>query len=181
MSKKTEQENIEVVDPKTVITPSKIMAPELELDLDDSGEGVKFLFFTSWTDPATGETHFNEPETEAYAIIRSMQPYFEAADKGRKKVSQMVHDPKTRAMKLSEPAYPPLSPVEEQQRMEGAWDYAIMEIGGFKNQRTGEMYPSNRETKLKMIKKPIMIAWLNECFNRLGNAGIEVKKAAEGN
>ena len=180
MSKKTEPE-AEVVDPKAVFSPSKIMAPEIELDLDDSEEGVKFLFFTSWTDPATGETQFNEPETEAYAVIRSMQPYFEAADKGRKKVSQMVHDPKTRAMKLSEPAYPPLSPTEEQQRMEGAWDYAIMEIGNFKNIRTGEMYPNNRATKLKMIKKPIVIAWLNECFNRLGNAGIEIKRASEGN
>ena len=173
MSKKTEQE--------PVVIPSKIMAPEIELDLDDSEEGVKFLFFTSWTDPATGETHFNEPETEAYAIIRSMQPYFEAADKGRKKVSQLVHDPKTRSMKMSEPQYPPLSQAEELQRVEGAWDYAIMEIGGFRNKRTGEMYPSNRETKLKMLKKPIVITWLNECFNRMGNAGIEVRKAAEGN
>ena len=84
-------------------------------------------------------------------------------------------------MKMSEPQYPPLSQAEELQRVEGAWDYAIMEIGGFRNKRTGEMYPSNRETKLKMLKKPIVITWLNECFNRMGNAGIEVRKAAEGN
>jgi hypothetical protein len=179
MSKKSVDQEVQEFIDETI--PAKWLKTEIELDLDDSEEGVKFLFFTSWIDPATGETHFNEPESDAYAIIRPMTPYFEAADKGRKKVSQLVHDPKTRSMKMSEPQYPPLSKAEEDRRIEDAWDYAIMEIGGFRNKRTGEMYPSDRETKLKMIKKPIIITWLNRCFELMGNAGIEVKKAAEGN
>lgn len=140
----------------------------------DQAEGERFPFFTSTVDPATGAITYDEPG-DAWVELRPMQPFFEERLAKRKKITEHVHNPKTRQLERIS-YYPDLSVDEAKKERDDAWDYAITGFGNFKD-KTGAAIEFNRGNKMKMIKVPMFIRFCERCFEVMANSG--VKKEAE--
>lgn len=144
------------------------------VDLDVEA-GHRFQFFTSTINPDTNAPVYNPPEGDGYFTLRSMQPYFEAQNAKRKKVSEIVYNPKTRAMdRIS--YLPELSEEEGKAQMEGAYDYAILSFEGFKDKGTGSVIESNSENKVKMSRNPVVNRFLTRCFQIIDEESVVLEE-----
>ncbi len=141
----------------------------------DAEQGEWFYFFGSHIDPNTGETIFEEPVLDARVQVRSMAPFFEERIKTRKKGVEHVYNPKTRAMErisyISD-----LSIGEAQAERDDAWDYAITALENFKDRKTGNVIPCNRENKLKLMKVPVFDRFIARCLQLLASSGMQSKE-----
>ena len=135
----------------------------------DQAEGERFPFFTSTIDPATGAISYDSPG-DAWVELRPMQPFFEERLAKRKKITEHVHNPKTRQLERIS-YYPELSVDEAKKERDDAWDYAITGFGNFKD-KSGKIIEFNRENKMKMIKSPVFIRFCERCFEVMANSGV---------
>jgi hypothetical protein len=133
-------------------------------------EGERVQFFTSSVDPSTGKITYDDPVDDAWVELRPMQPFFEERIAKRKKITEWVHDPKTRQL-TRQTYYPELSVDEAKKERDDAWDYAITGFGNFKD-KTGAIIECTRENKLKMIKNPVFIRFCERCFEVMANSGV---------
>lgn len=147
------------------------------LDLDAS-DGVWFNYLKSTVDEKTGEITFGEPSPDAKVKLRLMQPFFEERILTRKKESAFVVNTLTRAMdRVTWPAE--LTTAEAIKENEDAWDYAIMEITGFKNKKSGDLVECTKGNKVKLSKIPEFNRFATKCFKTLDASTIEEEKALD--
>jgi len=135
----------------------------------EQAEGERFQFFTSTIDPTTGKITYDD-SGDAWVELRPMQPFFEQQLAKRKKITEHVHNPKTRQLERIS-FYPDLSIEEAKKERDDAWDYAITGFGSFKD-RAGNLIQFNRENKLKMIKNPVFTRFCERCFEVMANSGV---------
>jgi|GEM_PF-1264025 len=133
--------------------------------------GHRFQFFSSTLDPFTNEPVFDEPAGDGYFTLRSMQPFFESQNGKRKKVAEIVFNPKIRAMERIT-YLPELSEEESRDQMEAAWDWAIVDFEGFKDKATKQVIPVTRENKVKMTKNPVIQRFLSKCFKTIDEESV---------
>ncbi len=146
----------------------------------EGGElGDWFPFFESHYNLMTGETVYDEPKEGAAEFrIRSMASFYEERRKGRKKRYQMVVNPSNRAMERVG-YYEDLTAEEEQQERDDAWDYAIT---GMKNAFFGdEPIECTKANKLRLVKVPVFIRYIQRVFELINDSGAKAKEAAEKN
>jgi hypothetical protein len=147
----------------------------------EQAEGERFPFFTSTIDPSTGVVQYDEPG-DGWVELRQMQPFFEERVAKRKKITEHVHNPKTRQLERIS-YYPELSIDESKKERDDAWDYAIVSFGNFKDKH-GNDIAVTRENKLKMIKNPVFIRFCERCFEVMSNSGVskeeEIKNSLPG-
>lgn len=146
----------------------------------DQTDGERFQFFTSTVDIATGIIKYDDPVGDAWVTLRPMQPFFEDRLSKRKKVTEHVFNPSTRAMDrvVSDKE---LTYEEAKLEREDAWDYAIVGFENFKDSKTGEIIPCTRENKIKLMRIPVFDRFVTKCFQELANSGIKEKEAEEKN
>lgn len=140
----------------------------------DVEAGHRFQFFTSTVNPENNTPVYNPPAGDGYFTLRSMQPYFEAQGAKRKKVREFVFNPKTRAMDCVT-YLPELSEKENNEQMEGAWDYAIISFEGFNDKKTGAVIECNPQTKVSMSKVPVISRFLSRCFQIIDEESVSVE------
>ena len=144
-------------------------------DLEKDAQGDWFPFFGSKFDPGTGDIAYENPEPDAAEFrIRSMTGFFEERRKNRTREYKMVLNPSTRTMERVG-YYEDLPPDEAQKESDDAWDYAIT---GMKNaEEDGAPMECTRKNKLRLVKAPIFLRYVQKVFQILADAG--VKKAEE--
>lgn len=141
-------------------------------------EGTKFPFQTSRVNPETKVTTWDEPDTEAYIVLRPMGPFYEEQLLKKKKVSEIVPNTFTRGMERIS-YYKESSFEEAVTERDEAYDYAIIELGNFKNSKTGEILKSTKENKVKAMKQPAFDRFVKKCFEALENAGVSAKRESD--
>ncbi len=151
-----------------------------KFDLDGKEQGDWFPFFGSKIDISSGEIAYDDPEEGAGEFcIRSMQPYWDEAAKGKKKESKFVLNPISRGMDrvtwLTD-----LPAEEEAAESEGAWDFAIT---GFRNVLgpDGAELECTIENKMKLVKIPMVFRFLNRVFTLISESGISRAEGLEKN
>ena len=143
-------------------------------------QGERFQFFTSTINSNTGDIIYDDPQGDAYVTLRSMQPFFEGRLAKRKKGIEHVYNPKTRSMERN--SYDiELSPEEEKAEREAAWDYAIVNLEGFKDSKTGKSIACTKENKTKLMRLPIFDRFVARCFQIMSSSGIKDKEEKEKN
>lgn len=149
-------------------------------NVESEEQGDWYAFFTSRVDPSSGEIEYDKPEKGAAEFrIRSMVPFWEERRKNRKREYKMVLNPATRSMERVR-YYEDLSAEEEKKESEDAWDYVIT---GMKNafSAPGIVMECIRENKLKLIKMPVFMRFLNRVFSIMTEVGIKEKEEKEKN
>ncbi len=149
-------------------------------NIESEEQGDWYAFFNSRIDPSSGEIEYDKPEKGAAEFrIRSMVPFWEERRKDRKRQYKMVLNPATRSMERVR-YYEDLSAEEEKQESEDAWDYVIT---GMKNafSAPGVSMECTRENKLKLIKMPVFMRFLNRVFSMMAEVGVKEKEASEKN
>lgn len=143
-------------------------------DVGKAEQGDWFSYFESHFDMDNGEIVYDEPKEGAVEFcIRSMQPYWEEVNKGRKKESKMVRNPVEKRMERIT-YYPDLPPEEETKLAEDAWDYAIS--GARKGDDPIEM---SKQDKLDLVKIPMFLRYAQRVFQILSGE-VASKKEEEG-
>jgi len=149
------------------------------IDLDVS-QGEWFPFFGSHIDQATGDVVYHDPEPDARAQIRSTAPFFELKLKGRERRREHVFNPKSRGMDRI--TYFKDQTVEEQMvELDEMYDYAITELEGFKDKRTGKVIDCTRENKALLRHNEVFNRYFNRCQQILHGSSIKDKEDAEKN
>jgi len=143
-------------------------------------EGEWFNFFSSHIDPETTEVVYDEPDSEAKVKLRSMMPFFEERHLKRKREVERFLNKKTGTYERTS-FYPDLTPEQEKAEREDAWDYAIMEWEKFRNPKTKESYPVNRETKIAFMRVPVFNRFVNKCLLVIDGSKAVQKEAVEKN
>lgn len=148
-------------------------------DLEVS-EGERFKFFTSSVDE-DGKITFDDPAPDAGTVsvrLIDSDTLDEIRTKTRKKVTEHVLNPKTRAMER----IIAFEQTPEQEKMERAmiWDHAITGWEGIKDKSRNDV-PCTKENKVKLMGNPYFGRFINECLNRLSKSTISLKEAEEKN
>jgi hypothetical protein len=142
--------------------------------------GDWFKFFDSEVDLQSGEIMYSEPRADAGEIcIRSVSPFWREKVEGRKKESEFVFNPKTRAMeKVSYTVE--LTPEEEAKERDDSYDYCIT---GFRNLFDGEGNEilCTRENKMKLMSVPRFERFILKCLEIQINTANSEKEDAEKN
>lgn len=151
-------------------------------DLDKEELGDWFAFFGSRIDVSTGEIVFDKPEEGAAEFrIRSTLPFWEERRKGRKKESKFVLNPTTRGMERVV-WYEDLPENQAAKENDDAWDYAITGIrNAFKDDEKTQPIECTRENKLKLIRMPVFVRFINRIFLIQNEAGVKQREASEKN
>ena len=151
-------------------------------EFDKEEQGDWFPFFSSHVDPSTGEIVYDKPEKGAAEFrIRSMGPFWEERQKGRKIQYQWVLNTATRAMERR-PFNEELNGDEAAKENEDAWDYAITGIkNAFTDLKKKVPIECTRENKLKLIRMPVFVRFITRVFMMLNEAGVKQREAAEKN
>jgi len=143
-------------------------------------EGEKFDFFNSTVNPQTLDVDYDEPVKDGpWMILKPGQAFWEKKLASRTKKVEHVLNPKTRQMERNT-FYPELSPADEKKEREEFWDYCIVDFGGFKDQN-GKVLKVTKETKVAMVKVPVVERFITRCFQIIGTAEVAAKEAEEKN
>jgi hypothetical protein len=143
-------------------------------------QGVWFKFQTSRFDAEKKETVFDPPADDAAEFcVRSLIPFFTERMKARKKKSEFIFNPSTRAMERVS-YYPDLTPEEVQKEQEDAWDYLII---GVKNATWADGTPieCNRADKVKLMKIEQFDLFIGHCLKVLATGEKNEAEVAEKN
>jgi len=149
------------------------------LDLDQT-IGERFQFFTSSVDTVTGDILYDKPDGDGWVVLRSIQPFLEERIVQRKRVVEHVFNPKTRSMeRVSD--FAELTPLEIKKEQDNTWDYAIVDFGNFKDNRTGNTIICDRENKLRLMKVPVFERFIAQCLHLLSASKTVGKEEQEKN
>jgi len=143
-------------------------------------QGVWFKFQTSHFDFEQRENVFDPPAPDAAEFcIRSLVPFFSERLKTRKKKSEFIFNPSTRAMERIS-YYPDPTPEEIQKEQEDAWDYLIT---GIKNAKWADGKPieCNRADKIKLMKIEQFDLFIGHCLRVLAGSEKSEAEAVEKN
>lgn len=140
-------------------------------DLDAVQQGDYFAFFGS-TVNERGEVAYLDPEPDAGRVrIRSLTPFFEKAQAGRKRKYEHVLNPSTRSMErvgfFDDP-----TPDQAKKEREDLWDYAITDIENFFDAK-GEPILCTRENKIRLMAAPVFDRFVARCLQVLAGAGVK--------
>lgn len=142
----------------------------------NTGAGEWFPFFGSRI-KQDGEIEYFDPEPGAGSVcLRIADPdvWEKIQSETRKKVSENVFNPKTRAMERI--VYFDQTPAQERKEREMIWDHAIV---GWKDilDANGKQIPCTLENKMKLINNPQFGRFVGRCLQLIG----EAKEAAKVN
>jgi len=146
----------------------------IELTLNMS-EGEWFDFFGSHVDQNTGEVVYHEPNPAAKALIRSAAPFVEEQLKKRKRRTEHVFNPKTRSMdRVTSFDDPSVEAVMKE--ADDVFDYAIVDLKGFKDRKTGKFIICNRENKVALRRNEIFRRYFERCQQILNGSAEAIEK-----
>lgn len=143
-------------------------------------QGVWFKYQAPRWDSSKGETIFDPPEEDAAEFcIRSLTTFFAERLKRRKRKSEFILNPATRAMERVS-YYPDPTAEEIQKEQEDAWDYLIV---GVKNAKWADGTPieCTRADKIKLMKIEQFDLFIGHCLKVLAGSEKEEAEAAEKN
>ena len=139
-------------------------------------EGEWFPFFSSKINPANGEIVYEDPVPDAKVQIRRLTPFWEEKAKTRKKVFEMVYNPKTRGMERV--GYQKdETPEKEAKDREDAWDYAITGLKNFKDSKTKAEIPCNRKNKIALMANPVFARFFFKVQEMLDATSVKEEEA----
>jgi len=149
-------------------------------DLTENQEGDWFDFFTSKLDLETGNVIYDDPiPGTGRACFRPARPFLEEKLEQRKKISEVVLNPKTRAMERIE-SYKPLTAKEEKQEREDLIDYAFTGLEDF-FEPDGTPIKCTRKNKIALVKVPVFDRFMARCMELQVNANIKQAEKSEKN
>jgi hypothetical protein len=143
----------------------------------DFGEldGSWFTFFTSRVKD-DGNIEYDDPEEGAGRIcIRPINEFIEKYFEDRKKKSEFVLNPKTRAMERVEYSAD-MTPDERKKYHSALWDHAITAWENFLDGKGNEI-KCTAENKAKMMKVPMFDRFVSRCLKVMSDN--TVKQATE--
>jgi hypothetical protein len=143
-------------------------------------DGEWFPFQLSQIDTETGKITWSDPMPDARMQIRSMTPFFEERISSRKRAVERVLNPKTRQMERIS-YYEELSPDDAKKERDDAYDYAITGFDGFRDAVTKKDIPVTRDTKLALMKMPIIDRFFAKCQEMLAGSGVKIQEGLEKN
>jgi len=147
-------------------------------DLDEA-RGDWFDFFESRIDIKTGDVTYDDPKPGTGRVcIRDMGPFWRERQRNRKKKSEFVRNPSTRAMERVE--YYPQTAEEEAQEREDAFDYAITDFEDFFDAK-GKPIKCTKENKIRLLAIPVFDRFIARCFELQQNASKIQAKVTEKN
>lgn len=128
----------------------------------DLSEGEWFQYFTSHIDQESEEIVYDEPIPYARVLIRSAAPFIEERVKKQKRQTEWVLNKKSRGMER-------VSFIEDQpfekliQETDDMYDYAILDLEGFRNKKTGEIIECTRENKIALRHNEMFRRFFEKC------------------
>lgn len=141
----------------------------------DMSEGEWFDFFGSHVDQNTGEVVYHDPNPAAKALMRSAAPFIEEQVKKRKRKTEHVYNPKTRGMERVTGFDDPT--VEQMmQEADDVFDYAIMDLKGFRDRKTGDVIKCTRGNKVALRRNEIFRRYFERCQQILNGAAEAIEK-----
>ena len=149
---------------------------EVDLDNIESDEGVWFDYQESHFDKDKGIFVFDPPTTDAGVRVRRIGKFIADTIAKRKQKEKIVLNTHSKRMERIT-YYEDESPEAVQEGIEGAWDYAITGLKGFKNKTTGEVIECTKENKIALMKIPAFDRFIAKCFRVLG----DLEEEDEGN
>jgi len=149
---------------------------QIGIEIDTTPEeGEWFQYFKSHIDKETEKIVYHDPEPYARVKLRSAAPFREERIKKYKRRSEIVLNPKTHSMQRITSFQDP-TPEEVIAEADDTYDYAIMEIEGFKDKRTKTELKCNRKTKVALRRNDIFRRFFDRCQEILdGNVEEEAK------
>lgn len=146
----------------------------LDINLDLT-EGEWFAFFPSRVEISTGEVIYGEPVEGVQAKIRSTAPFLEERLKRQTRKHQNVLNPKTRSMERV--PYFEEQPFEElQAETDDMYDYAIIDLEGFRDSKSKQMLKCTRDNKIALRRVELFRRYFERCQQVLhGNVEQEAK------
>lgn len=149
-------------------------------NLEENNEGDWFDFFTSCIDLDTGEVIYDDPiPGTGKACFRPARPFLEERLSKRKKVSEVVLNPKTRAMERIE-SYKTLTQEEEKQEREDLTDYIFIGLEDF-FEPNGDAIKCTRENKIALSKVPVFDRFMARCMELQMNENVKQAEKSEKN
>jgi hypothetical protein len=150
------------------------------IDFEAHDEGEWFPFFPSHIDEATGETVWDEPNTDARIRARSGRFFIQERLKSRKRKAEHVFNTKTRAMERIE--YFESLPLDEQQKDNENWiDFIITGLDNFKDKKTGKVIECTRENKIKLMQIPSFDRCIAKIQRLIAESGIRQEEEEQKN
>lgn len=141
----------------------------------DTSDGEWFDFCASHVDQNSGEIVYHDPNPAAKAKIRSAAPYVEEQLKKRKRKTENVYNPKTRGMDRVTGFVDPT--VEEMMKeADDIFDYAIMDLKGFKDRKNGHVITCNRANKIALRRNEIFRRFFEHCQQILNGSAEAIEK-----
>lgn len=152
----------------------------ITFDLKENNEGTWFDFFESRIDLDTGDIVYDDPISDTgRACFRPARPFLEKRLSKREKISEIVLNPKTRAMERIE-SYKVLTPAEERQEREDLIDYTFIGLEDF-FEPDGAPIECTRENKIALVKNPVFDRFMARCMELQLNVNIKQAETSEKN
>lgn len=142
--------------------------------------GEWFPFFGSEVQ-ADGEVKYLDPEKDGGRVqirIADAETMEKIYSETRKKVSETVYNPKSRAMEHI--SYIDQTPEQERRERELIWDYAIQAWEGILD-ADGKPIPCTLENKMRLMNVPVFSRFVGRCLTLISGATEAKKVAAEKN
>lgn len=149
-------------------------ASYVDINLDYS-EGEWFEYFTSHIDQKTGDVVYGESTPNARVKIRSTAPFLEERLKKQKRTEKIVHNPKTRSMERV-PYFQEPTTEEMMRETDDMYDYAVMDLEGFRNKKTAETIECTRENKIALRHNQVFRRFFERCQQILHGDSEEAAK-----
>ena len=143
-------------------------------DLDVVQQGDYFTFFES-TVNERGEVTYLDPKPDAGRVrIRSLTPFIEMSQAGKKRKYEHVLNPSTRSMERIS-YIEDSTPDQAKKERDDLWDYAITDIENFFDAK-GEPILCTRENKIRLMAVPVFDRFVARCLQVLAGAGVKTEE-----
>ena len=140
-------------------------------DLEEN-EGDWFSFFESTIELTPGEITYDDPKPGTGKVrFRSPRKFLEDRIATRKKISEFVHNPKSRAMEKIE-SYKSLSADEAKKENEDRIDYVITGIEDFFG-KDKKPITCTKENKVLLSRVPVFDRFIAKCMEIQANSAIK--------
>ena len=150
------------------------------VDLSSGSAGEWFTFRMSHINENTGEVVWGEPIEGVRVKIRSLKPFFEERLSKRERIVEWKLNPKTRQNEKHS-NFKELTVDEIKAERDDGYDYAIMELEGFKDKKSKLTIESTRQNKLAMMKLDFFERFFGDCQQTIDTLSVEFEKALEKN
>jgi len=149
----------------------------MKFDITGKSNGEWFRFFRSEI-KENGDVTYLDPEDDAGKVclrIADPETIESIQAQTRKKVTEFVHNPKSRQM--DRVTYYDQTPAQEKKERELIWDYAIADWQGILD-KDGNEIPCTLENKLKMMNIPIFARFVGRCLQLITGANASLAEEA---